>query len=288
MTIFLTIATVFVAITALADDTLMNTGQASPAEQATTQQTTTKQTSTKQTSTKQTNKQTTTENSSTTDVQEDVAASQPVSDPLHSFNHAMFSFNDFIDKYFMKPIATIYNKIMPRPLNQGVHNFFNNIGELPILANDALQLHFYQFANDFWRLSINTTIGIGGVFDMATRMNLPYYSNDFGLTLARWGYQNSTYVVWPFFGPSTIRDGIGIPVDYYGFSIYPHIYPQRTRYQLYAFGVLDRRVQILHSEALFEEAAVDKYVFMRAAYMQHRKYQIEQNNHRSFADRNHE
>src|SRR5579862_6706768 len=128
----------------------------------------------------------------------DEIPSQPVKDPLQKFNRAMFSFNDFLDKYILKPVATVYNKIMPRPLNQGVHNFFNNIGELPIMANDVLQLHFYQFANDFWRTGINTTIGVGGMFDMASRMQLPYYTNDFGMTLARWGYANSTYLVLPF------------------------------------------------------------------------------------------
>ncbi len=217
-------------------------------------------------------------------VQEDAAPSQPVKDPLHGFNRAMFTFNDYLDTYFLKPIASFYNKIMPRPLNQGVHNFFNNIGELPIIANDALQLHFYQFANDFWRLGLNTTIGIGGMFDMATRMQLPYYNNDFGMTLATWGYQQSTYLVLPFFGPSTIRDGIGLPVDYFVFSVYPYIYPPSRRYQLYALGVVDRRAQLLHSEAVFNEASLDKYVFMRAAYMQHRDYQIEQNRHRGFDD----
>ncbi|MBV9575649.1 MAG: VacJ family lipoprotein [Gammaproteobacteria bacterium] len=205
-------------------------------------------------------------------------------DPLEALNRPVFSFNDTVDNYFLKPIATLYNKIIPKPLNQGIHNFFNNIGELPTIANDLLQFHFYQSANDFWRFAINSTVGIGGLFDMATRMKLPHYTNDFGMTLATWGYQNSTYIVWPFFGPSTLRDGVSMPVDYFAFSIYPHIPSETNRYALYSLGVVDKRAQLLKFQPLFEEVTVDKYVFMRNAYLQRRAYQIEQNNHRSYKD----
>jgi phospholipid-binding lipoprotein MlaA len=209
-------------------------------------------------------------------------------DPLERFNRVMFTFNDKLDIYIMKPIAKFYNTIMPKPLNQGVHNFFNNIGELPTIANDVLQFNFYQFTNDLWRLGINTTIGIGGLFDIATRMGLPYYDNDFGLTLAHWGYTESTYLVLPFFGPNTIRDGIGMPVDYYGFSIYPYITPQSASYELYGLGVIDSRAQLLQFQPMLEEVAIDKYVFIRNAYMQHRTYQIEQNRHLGVMERNKE
>lgn len=214
-------------------------------------------------------------------------AQEPVKetpDPYQGFNRAMFHFNDWLDHYLLKPVATLYNKIMPRPLNEGIHNFFLNIGELPIMADDLLQLHFYQFANDFWRFTVNSTVGIGGLFDIATRIQLPYYSNDFGLTLATWGYENSNYLVVPFFGPSTIRDGIGWSVDYFYFSVYPYIHPASTRYSLYVLGYVDARAQLLRYQPVFDEAAIDKYVFMRNAYMQHRKYQIEQNRHRGCCD----
>lgn len=204
-------------------------------------------------------------------------ANEPVKDPYQGFNRAMFTFNDKLDQFILKPIATFYNKIMPKPLNQGVHNFYNNINTLPTIANDLLQLNFYQASNDLWRFGINTTIGIGGFFDMASRMQLKPYTNDFGLTLATWGYKNSNYVVWPFFGPSTVRDGIGLPVDYFAFSIYPYVEPTSTRYALYTLGVIDRRAQLLKFESVMEEAALDKYVFVRDAYMQRRTYQIQQN-----------
>jgi len=216
---------------------------------------------------------------------DDAAQSADAKDPYEGLNRAIFTFNDKIDQFIMKPIARFYNAIMPKPLNQGVHNFYNNIGTLPTLANDLLQFNFYQAANDSWRIIINTTVGVGGLFDVATRINLKYYSNDFGLTLASWGYEKSNYLVLPFFGPSTPRDGIGIPVDYFAFSIYPYIYPQSTRYQVYGLSIVDRRAQILKFQDVLEEASVDRYVFMRNAYMQHRAHQIEENQHLSYSDR---
>lgn len=209
----------------------------------------------------------------------------PDTDPYENFNRAMFTFNDKLDIYLLKPVATLYTKIMPKPLYKGIHNFFNNIAEFPIIANDILQLHFYQMASDMWRLGINTTIGIGGLFDVAKQIKLEYYPNDFGLTMAVWGYKNSDYLVLPFFGPNTIRDGIGIPVDYFAFSIYPYVNPESFRYELYGLGVVDRRAQLLHYQSVMEEAAVDKYIFMRNAYMQRRNYQIEKNQYLGYKDR---
>lgn len=213
------------------------------------------------------------------------AEEQPeVKDPHEGFNRAMFTFNEKLDKFVLKPIATVYNAIMPKPLNEGVHNFFLNIGNLPNIANDILQFNFYQMASDTWRLGINTTIGIGGLFDVAGRIGLKPYANDFGLTLATWGYKNSNYLVLPFFGPNTIRDALGIPVDYYGFSIYPHIRSWKARYEIYGLSVIDRRAQLLQYQEVFEEVSLDKYIFVRNAYMQRRAYQIEQNQHLGHAD----
>jgi phospholipid-binding lipoprotein MlaA len=156
---------------------------------------------------------------------------------------------------------------------------------VPTIANDLLQFNFYQMTSDLWRFGINSTIGIGGLFDVATRINLPYYSNDFGLTLASWGYRSSNYLVLPFFGPNTIRDSLSIPVDYYGFSIYPYISPTSVRYEVYGVGIVDRRANLLQYQPVFEEAAIDKYVFMRNAYLQRRNHQIKQNQQLSAKDR---
>lgn len=197
-------------------------------------------------------------------------------DPYEKFNRAMFSFNDNIDTYIMKPVATFYNTIMPRPLNEGVHNFFNNINNLPTIADDLLQANFQQAASDTWRFTINSTIGILGFFDVAERIQLKQYNNDFGLTLAKWGYRDSNYLVLPFWGPSTIRDGIGLPVDYFAFSVYPYIYPDKTRYGIYLLGAVDVRTQLLKYQDVMDVVALDRYTFVRNAYMQKRAYMIKQ------------
>ncbi len=209
-------------------------------------------------------------------------APTPINDPLEKINRPIFAFNDGLDHLIVKPVAQFYNKIMPKPLNEGIHNFFNNLGEITTIANDILQLNFYQTTNDTWRFLVNSTVGIGGLFDVASRIGLKYYANDFGLTLAKYGWKNSTYVVLPFFGPNTFRDTIELPVDYFAFSIYPYVQPDSTRYQLYALGIVDRRAQLLQFQSVLEEVAIDKYVFMRNAYMQRRNYQIKENQNLGF------
>lgn len=198
-------------------------------------------------------------------------------DPYEHFNRVMYHFNDFLDHAILKPIATFYNKVVPKPLNKGIKNFFNNVDTVPTIANDVLQGNAYQTASDGWRLAINSTIGLLGFFDFASDMGLEPNKEDFGLTLARWGYTNSNYLVLPFFGPSTPRDTIGLPVDYYVFSIYPHIYPRTARYELYGLGVVARRADLLSYQNVMEQASIDKYAFLRDAYLQRRAYLIQRN-----------
>lgn len=197
-------------------------------------------------------------------------------DPLQRVNRAFFKFNDTFDHYFMKPVAKVYNAIVPKPLNRGINNFFNNLTEIGNVANDVLQFNFKQMANDAWRFTINSTFGLAGFMDIATRMSLPYRRNDFGLTLAKWGYQRSAFFVIPFLGPSNIRDSIGMLVDYFTFSVYPFIEPPSLRYQTLALLYVDRRANLLPLEPVFAEAAINKYVFQRNAYMQYRSFQIAQ------------
>lgn len=200
-----------------------------------------------------------------------------IRDPFERFNRAMFHFNDKIDTSILKPVAKFYNAIMPKPLNKGVHNVFNNLNNVTSVANDLLQLHFVQAANDLWRIAINTTVGIGGLFDIGDRIGLKQYNNDFGLTFSRWGWRRSTYVVLPFWGSKTIRDTAGMPVDWFYLSIYPYIYPRAVRWGVYGVGVVDNRAQLLEVESIVDEAALDKYIFLRSAYMQHRDNLIKEN-----------
>lgn len=209
--------------------------------------------------------------------QTDDQPSTNAKDPYEGFNRAMYHFNDILDHVILKPIATLYNKIVPKPLAKGISNFYSNIDTIPTVINDVLQANFYQATSDTWRLGINSTVGILGFFDVASNMGLEPNTEDFGLTLAQWGFTNSNYLVLPFFGPSTVRDAIGLPVDYYVFSIYPHINPTLTRYEIYGLGVVSRRANLLHYQNVIEQASVDKYVFLRDAYLQRRNYQIERN-----------
>jgi phospholipid-binding lipoprotein MlaA len=198
-------------------------------------------------------------------------------DPYEPFNRAMFNFNDFMDKAVMKPIAMAYNKIVPKPILKGISNIFFNIDTVPTFANDLLQANFYQGFNDGWRIIINSTVGIGGFFDVATNLGLPRNSEDLGLTFARWGWRQSDYLVLPFIGPSTVRDGLAWPINYQYLTIYPYIHSVRLRYSLYGLSLVSKRADLLRFQDVMEQAAIDKYVFMRDAYMQHRKFQMEQN-----------
>jgi phospholipid-binding lipoprotein MlaA len=202
----------------------------------------------------------------------------PADDPLEPFNRSMFSFNEFIDRIFLKPVAKFYNDVIPKPIRMGVSNFYDNINMLPTIAYDVLQGQFHQGVNDVWRFAVNSTIGVYGLIDVASVINLKKNQQDFGLTLAKWGYKNSTYIVLPFWGPRTLRDVVGMPIDYFAFSIYPHIHPKRDRYIVYGIGVLDTRARLLQFQSVYETAALDKYTFVRDAYLQRRAYLIDANN----------
>lgn len=207
----------------------------------------------------------------------DDASYAPQKDPYERFNRIMFAFNEVVDRLILSPVASLYNKVMPKPLSKGVGNFFSNIDNIPTVANDLLQANFYQATSDMWRLMINSTVGLLGFFDIASEMGLEPNSEDLGLTLAQWGYKNSSYIVIPFLGPSTIRDATAWPINYQFLTIYPQINPIRTRYQLYFTGVVAKRADLLHFQNVFEQAAVDKYAFVRDAYLQRRNYLIERN-----------
>jgi phospholipid-binding lipoprotein MlaA len=198
-------------------------------------------------------------------------------DPLEKMNRAFFKFNDFFDNYFLKPTSELYSKIMPKPLAKGVSNFFSNIDMVPTVLNDLLMGNFYQATSDTWRFAVNTTIGIGGLFDVASHIGLEPNTEDFGLTLAKWGWTDSAYLVIPFMGPSTIRDGAGSPVNYYVLSVYPYIKPNSAQYGLYALGVVSRRADLIHYQEVLDSVAIDKYIFMRDAYLQRRNYLIQRN-----------
>jgi phospholipid-binding lipoprotein MlaA len=194
-------------------------------------------------------------------------------DPYQSINRKVHNFNMAFDATFLKQPARLYQAVLPGPVRAGVNNFFTNIHLIPSMANDILQGDWRYTIKDFWRFGINSTIGVGGIFDVAAgTFRLPPHSNDLGLTFAKWGNPTSPYIVIPFLGPSTIRDGMGMLFDFTVFSPYPY-FPSVLFYPLAGLRYIDLRSQFLDQEPLLNQA-LDKYTFIRDAYLQHRQYVI--------------
>jgi phospholipid-binding lipoprotein MlaA len=192
-------------------------------------------------------------------------------DPWQGFNRAMFAFNDTIDRWVVKPLAKSYKFVMPDPLEVGVGNIFSNVKEVPNTINGLLQGDFKGAAHDTGRLLVNTTLGIGGLLDVAQYMNLPADDpEDFGQTLAVWGVGQGPYLVLPLFGPSTLRDGFGRPVDWYT-NPTNYIDHVRTDNTVMAFSLLDGRAGLLELE---KNITGDRYVFVRDVYLQRRNFLI--------------
>ncbi len=192
-------------------------------------------------------------------------------DPLEPFNRGVFQVNDALDKAVLKPVAKGYKAVVPLPLRGGVDSFLNNLRDIPIAFNGLLQGKFRQAASDTGRFVINTSLGILGVFDVATRLGLERHDEDFGQTLGYWGLGSGPYLVLPFLGPSTIRDTSGLIVDYasgpgtYLFSNAPETWT------VFGVRVLSQRANLLDAERLLDEAALDKYTFLRDAYLLRRE-----------------
>jgi phospholipid-binding lipoprotein MlaA len=195
-------------------------------------------------------------------------------DPLEGFNRAMYTFNDKLDRYVLKPLAKGYRAIAPKPVSKSISNFFNNLHEPTVMLNNLLQGKPGQAASDLGRLLVNSTVGIAGLFDVATKVGLQKHNEDFGQTLAVWGVGDGPYLVLPFFGPSNLRDGPALVVDW---ETYPpnHMEERSTRDKLFVVEVIDKRAQLLDASDILEQAAgQDPYVFVREAHRQSRRNQI--------------
>lgn len=195
----------------------------------------------------------------------------PENDPWEGFNRKVYAFNDGLDKV-VRPIAVGYDKIMPDPFQRGVGNFFRNLDAPVTFVHTILQGKFTQSADVLGRFLINTTVGLLGFFDVATKMGVPYYNEDLGQTLANWGYQNSSYLVLPFFGPSTLRDGIGRLSDSYIHPVGRAIHG-RGVWGYYIVRGIDQRARYLDQDSELKRA-YDPYVLMRDVWLQNRQYQI--------------
>lgn len=194
-------------------------------------------------------------------------------DPYEAFNRKIHSFNKAADKAVLKPVALVYKSLIPGIIRKGINNAFNNLDMVPSVANDLLQTEGKWAIKDTWRFAINSTLGIGGLFDVADKMGLPLHYNDLGLTFAKWGDKNSPYLEIPLLGPSTIRDGAGMFFQFTLWTPYIYINNDAVAYGLAALRYVDLRTQLLDSERIMDQA-LDEYSFIRDAYLQHRNYQI--------------
>ncbi|MFA5959503.1 MAG: VacJ family lipoprotein [Tatlockia sp.] len=193
-------------------------------------------------------------------------------DPYEPMNRKIHDFNMAVDATLLKPPAKLYKAVVPTRLRNGINNAYNNVLMLPTVANDLMQGQAQYAITDSWRFLINSTFGLAGFIDIADkRFSLPPHYNDLGLTFAKWGNKNSPYVVIPLLGPSTIRDGVALPFDY---LFTPYFYLSGGAITgLAALRYVDLRSQLLSTEPILGEA-LDKYAFIRDAYLQHRQYQI--------------
>lgn len=197
-------------------------------------------------------------------------ASNAEEDPWESFNRSIYSFNNTADAYLVKPVAQGYAYIMPEVGRKGVNNFFNNLLDVNGALNGFLQGRVDQGLENVGRVIINSTIGIFGLFDVATKLGVPQYQTDFGHTLSIWGVPQGPFVMLPFLGPSTMRSGVGTAFDAYA-SPMGQMGNSDPAWGLRVFNIVDLRAGLLGADELLSG---DQYIFLRDAYLQQRRLQI--------------
>ena len=193
-------------------------------------------------------------------------------DPYEGFNRAMFTVNEGLD-FVIKPVAQGYDAAAPLPVKAGIGNFFGNIYDVWTAVNNFLQGKGGQGLSDVGRVLVNTTIGIGGVFDVASEMGLDKHTEDFGLTLGKWGVGDGPYFYWPLIGPRTTRDTFGWVVDSYADPVW-NLNDVALRNSLVGVRYIDLRASLLPTDKVVEQAAFDKYNYIRDAYLQNRRSEI--------------
>ena len=194
-------------------------------------------------------------------------------DPWEPMNRQVFAFNEAFDEAAFKPVAVAYKTATPRLVRAGVTNFFNNLGDAWSLFNNVLQGKLQASVETYFRLTVNTIWGIGGVFDIATEIGVEPHPEDFGQTLGLWGLPTGPYLVLPFFGPSNVRDALATPADTFGYPV-TLVNPVALRNSLAALNAVDKRANFLRAGDLLEESALDKYVFSRDVFLQKRRNDI--------------
>ncbi|MCK9283280.1 MAG: VacJ family lipoprotein [Rhodocyclaceae bacterium] len=191
-------------------------------------------------------------------------------DPVEGFNRAMFAFNDGLDKAVIKPVARGYEATLPVTARNGVANFFGNIADVFIGVNNALQGKMPEAINDFGRVMVNTTLGVFGFMDVASDLGVDKHDEDFGQTFGRWGSPTGAYLVLPVFGPRNVRDTAGLAFDLAADPV-GNVESVASRNVLVATRLISDRAALLPADKVIEEAALDKYSYIRDAYLQRRR-----------------
>ena len=196
-------------------------------------------------------------------------------DPLEGFNRGVFEFNQKLDEYAIKPVAEAYRFVLPEPVRKGITNFFQNILDVYNAGHNLLQGKPIDAVSDIGRFVVNSTLGILGIFDVATDMGLEKHSEDFGQTFAVWGIPQGPYLVLPLFGPSTVRDGVGFSFDIYtDFILNSDKLNRDEKIGLTGLRIVNLRSRILDAEQIIDAAAFDRYSFIRDSYLQRRRNQV--------------
>jgi len=198
-------------------------------------------------------------------------------DPIEGFNRAMFAFNEGLDSAIVRPVAVGYEAVLPSPVRTGVTNFFGNIADLLIGVNNLLQGKAPEALSDLGRVVINSTIGILGTFDVASDMGLEKHNEDFGQTFGRWGVGSGAFVVIPVFGPSTARDTVGLVLDIAADPL-TQVRASDGRDVLRVLRAVNARANLLPADKVVEEAALDKYSYVRDAFLQRRRNLVHDGN----------
>lgn len=193
-------------------------------------------------------------------------------DHLEGLNRITFNFNRAFDSMYLKPAYTAYDKIFPMPIKESVTNFVHNMNTVPIIISDILAAKFVQAGQDILRLAVNSTLGLAGIFDVATPIGLPAHKQNLGKVFYQWGWKESSYFIIPILGPSTVRDALGLLGELFMYP--PQYWQPKWRNRYYALAVIQRRGSIKEFEIVADVAGVNYYNLMRSGYLQNRQYEL--------------
>ncbi len=191
-------------------------------------------------------------------------------DPWENWNRKVFSFNESLDANVLKPVATVYRDVIPQPVRRGVDNVFGNVADAWSAINSVLQAKISNGMEDLIRVTTNTLFGVGGLFDVASDLGIERHPEDFGQTLGRWGVGAGAYIVWPLIGPSTMRESIAMPLDLAA-SPAQLVDDGASYAAISVLQIINARSNLLGATQVIDDIALDKYTFVRDAYLQRRR-----------------